>query len=85
MMLPSLLLLGGGAALLLPAGTPATTRPQPLVRMQFATPPDLNDPLKFPKGPDGETLITYASLDSTGVAMIEMAVRVALERAGVKA
>ena len=75
MLLPSLLLASGGAAaLLLPAGAPLV-RPGAAVRvrMQFASPPDLNDPLKFPKGPDGETLITYASLDSTGVAMIEMA------------
>ena len=41
--------------------------------MQFAQPPDLSDPEIFPKGPNGETLITFASLDKTGAEMIEMA------------
>ena len=41
--------------------------------MQFAQPPDLSDPEIFPKGPNGETLVTYASLDDTGRDMINMA------------
>ena len=50
-------------AALLP--TVASLRPMTrgmLVRMQFAQPPDLSDENVFPNGPDGQTLVTYASL-----------------------
>jgi hypothetical protein len=43
------------------------------LRMQLAQPPDRTDPEVFPKGPDGKTLITLASLDDSGMAMIDMA------------
>ena len=61
------------SALQLPASAAPRLRASRMVRMQFAQPPDLSDETVFPKGPNGETLITYASLDSTGAQMIEMA------------
>lgn len=65
-------LLSGCTALQLSAPSPrAATRAS--VRLQFAQPPDLSDEEIFPKGPDGKTLITFASLDKTGQEMIEMA------------
>ena len=73
----TLLVAIGAASALSPPLARAPARPARVsaLRMQFAQPPDTSDPEIFPKGPDGETLITFRSLDNTGQAMIEMAVR----------
>lgn len=41
--------------------------------MQLPTPPRRDDPEVFPVGPNGETLITLASLDESAIASLEMA------------
>ena len=43
------------------------------IRMQFAQPPDLSDETVYPRDPDGNILISWASLDNTAQQMIEMA------------
>ena len=45
----------------------------PSVRMQFAQPPDMSDEAKYPRDPDGNILISWASLDDTSRQMLDMA------------
>lgn len=54
-------------------GTPTALVRRPHIVAQLVTPPDFSDEEVFPKGPNGETLITYKSLDKTGAEMINSA------------
>ena len=67
-----------GTAFLPPTGlhraSPAARRAVAHAQFGFGpTPPDLDDEVKYPRGPDGSVLITFQSLDKTGKEMINMA------------